>query len=104
MSDMPSPGMAATTARRVEDAIILLCVAALAFVFQPFSQLFSGIGMGLVVLAGLAFNLIPLCEPGRPARHLVRAAVVVLLIFLAVLAVALLSAHLYGLYLTAQRG
>ena len=70
-------GMSARTARTVENAIIGLCIAALVFVFQPFSKLLSGIGMGLVVLGGLAFNLVPLCEPGRPARSLVKAAVIV---------------------------
>lgn len=96
-------GMSRTTARRIEGAIIGLCVAALLFVFQPFSKLLSGVGMGLVVLGGLAFNLVPFCEPGRPARQLVRAALIVALVFVVVLALALLSAHLYGLYLRAQR-
>ena len=59
--------------------------------------------MGLVVLGGLAFNLVPLCEPGRPLRDLLRAAVTIAVIFGAVLLLALASAYLYGLYLIAQR-
>lgn len=99
----PTAGMSARTARTIEHAIIGLCIAALVLVFQPFSKLLSGIGMGLVVLGGLAFNLVPLCEPGRPARSLVRAALIVLAVFVVVFAVALLSAYLYGEWLRAQR-
>jgi hypothetical protein len=97
-------GMTTATAGRVEGAIILLCAASLLFIFQPFSKLFSGLGMGLVVLGGLAFNLVPLCEPGRPARDLVKAAGIVALVFAAVLALALTSAWLYGAWLQGQRG
>jgi hypothetical protein len=96
-------GMSLATARTVEYAIIALCIAALVFVFQPFSKLLSGIGMGLVVLGGFAFNLVPLCEPGRPGRSLLKAAAIVVVVFVVVLILALLSAHLYGLYLQAQR-
>jgi hypothetical protein len=97
-------GMSAATAGGVETAIILLCAASLLFIFQPFSKLLSGIGMGLVVLGGLAFNLVPLCEPGRPARDLGKAAGVIALVFAVVLALALGSAWLYGVWLQAQRG
>ena len=96
-------GMSAATAWRFEDAIIALCVAALVFVFQPFSKALSGVGMGLVVLGGLAFNLVPMCEPGRPVRDLGKAALTVAIVFAAVLGLAILSAHLYGVYLLAQR-
>jgi hypothetical protein len=97
-------GMSATTAGRIESAIILLCAASLLFIFQPFSKLLSGIGMGLVVVGGLAFNLVPLCQPGRPARDLWKAAGIVVIVFLVILALALGSAWLYGLYLKGQRG
>ena len=100
----PRGGMSMATAVRVEMAIILLCAASLLFIFQPFSKLLSGIGMGLVVLGGLAFNLVPLCEPGRPARDLWKAAGVIALVFAVILALALSSAWLYGVYLQAQRG
>jgi hypothetical protein len=96
-------GMSGRTARRIENAIIALCIGALVFVFQPFSKALSAFGMGLVVLGGLAFNLVPFCEPGRPARDLWRAALIVVVVFLAILALALASAHLYGVYLQAQR-
>lgn len=106
MSDTTAPartGMSARTASTVEHTIIGLCLITLVLIFQPFSKLLSGIGMGLVVFAGLAFNLVPLCEPGRPARQLWRAAMIVAVIFCCVLALALTSAYLYGVYLEAQR-
>jgi hypothetical protein len=96
-------GMSAATAARIELSIILLCVLSLLFIFQPFSRGLFSAGCILVVVGGLAFNLIPLCESGRPARDLLRAAVIVVVVFLIVLALALLSAYLYGLYLKAQR-
>ena len=95
--------MSARAAHRVENAIIACASPPSSSSSSPSAKLLSGIGMGLVVLGGLAFNLVPLCEPGRPARNLIRAAVVVVVVFVAVLAVALLSAHLYGEWLRAQR-
>jgi hypothetical protein len=97
-------GMSAATAKTVEACIIGLCIAALVMIFQPFSKGLSGFGMGLVVLGGLAFNLVPLCEPGRPARDLVRAALIVAVIFVIVASLAIGSALLYGEYLQVSRG
>jgi hypothetical protein len=97
-------GMSAATADRVANAIILLCAASLIMIFQPFSKLASGIGMGLVVLGGLAFNLVPMCEPGRPARDVWRTALIVVVVFVIVFLIAIGSAHLYGLYIQASRG
>ena len=73
-TETASEGMSATTARRIERGIIVLCLASLILIFQPFSKLLYGIGAGLVVLGGLSFNLVPLCQPGRPLKRLVRAA------------------------------
>lgn len=92
-------GMSLTTARSIEYAIIGLCIVAIVFVFQPFVHVLSSIGMALVVLGGLAFNLIPLCEPGRPLRDVLRAAFIVILIFVVVLILAIGAAYLYGIYL-----
>jgi hypothetical protein len=95
-------GMSVAEARRAEFAIIGLCILALVLIFQPFSLLLYGIGAGLVVLGGLAFNLVPLCRPGVPRASLIRAGVVVLALLLVVVALAIGSAWLYGLYLTAS--
>ena len=104
MSDGKATGMTATQARTAEALIIALCLFALFAIFQPFSLTLFSIGCGLVVLGGLAFNLVPFCTPGRPPRELWRAALVVVIVFVVVLLLALSSAWLYGFYLQAQRG
>jgi hypothetical protein len=96
------PGMSRATARLIEYSIITLCIAALAMIFQPFSLKLYGIGAGLVVLGGLAFNLVPLCVPGRPLSSVVRAAVTVLVILVIAICLAIGSAYLYGIYLQNQ--
>ena len=92
--------MSARLARRIELVIIAGSALALALVFQPFSLDLYSVGAGLVVLAGLAFNLVPLCTPGRPLRSLIKAALIILVIFVVVLAIALGSAMLYSVYLS----
>ena len=92
-------GMTRQQARRVEYAIIGLCIVALALIFQPVSFTLFGIGAGLVVLGGLAFNLVPHCRPGVPARALVKLALIILLILVSVIALAIGSVELYAIYL-----
>jgi hypothetical protein len=99
MSERQRIGMTAAQARTAEWAIIGLCIAALVLVFQPFSRPLYGLGAGLVVLGGLAFNLVPLCRPGVPTRSLARAGLIVLFLLLVVVGLAIASAWLYGLYL-----
>jgi hypothetical protein len=95
--------MSPAQARTAEGAIITLCVLALFAIFQPFSLGLFSVGCVLVVVGGLAFNLVPFCEPGRPARDLLRVALVIAVVFLVVLALALFAAYLYGVYLEARR-
>ncbi len=96
------PGLTARQARRVEFGIIGLCIAALVMIFQPFSLTLFGIGAALVVLGGLAFNLVPLCRPGVRASSLVKAGGIVLLILLVIAGIAISAAHLSGIYLQSQ--
>jgi len=95
--------MSPAAARRLEYAIIALGLGSLALIFQPFSLALYGIGCGLVILAGLANNLLPLCEPGRPLGSVIRVALIVLAMFVVVAGLAIGSAYLYGLYLAANR-
>lgn len=97
-------GMTAGQARTVEFAIIGLCLAALVMIFQPFSLRLYGIGAALAVVGGLAFNLVPLCRPGTPARALLRAAAIVLTILLIAALLGMGSAKLYGVWLEVSRG
>jgi hypothetical protein len=95
--------MSAATARTIESAIIALCVVSLVMIFQPFSLMLYGIGAGLVVLGGLAFNLIPHCRPGVPLRWLVTVALIVLALLVVVFVLAVGTSYLYAWYLEASR-
>ncbi len=89
-------------ALRLEFLIIGLGILALFMIFQPFSLVVFSIGCGLVVVAALANNLLPLAEPGTPIRSILFAASVVLVVFFTALLVSIAAAHLYGLvFLTA---
>lgn len=94
-------GMSRTTARTIEWSIIALCLASLVFVFQPVSPALHAAGMVLVVVGGLAFNLVPLCRPGRPALGLVRVTAVIALILAVAIGIAMGTASLYGDYVRA---
>jgi len=93
-----SGGMTPVTARKVEFTIIGLGVLALVMIFQPFNITLFAVGCVLVILAGLVNNLLPLAQPGVPARSVVKAAMVIAMIFCIVLLVAILAAYLYGLF------
>lgn len=95
----PRQGMSVFTARAIEYSIIGLCLLALVMIFQPFSLTLFGVGAGLVVLGGLAFNLVPLCVPGKPLGGVIRAGLIVLVVLLIVAMLAIGSAYLYGIYL-----
>ena len=98
-AETPTRGLTQTQAKLAERSIILLCAAALAMIFQPFSSTLYAIGLGLTVLGGLAFNLVPLCTPGQKPRRLLTAAATVIGILILVVLVALGSAELYAIHL-----
>ncbi|PHR95296.1 MAG: hypothetical protein COA78_30445 [Blastopirellula sp.] len=86
------------SALRLEFAIIGLGIVALFMIFQPFSLTVFSLGCGLVVVAALVNNLLPLAEVGTPVRKIFWAATVVFLIFFTALLVSIVAAHLYGLF------
>lgn len=96
MKRVQHEGMTAEQALRLEYAIIGLGVVALISIFQPFSLGLFAVGSGLVVLAALINNLLPLAVPGVPARSVVTVAMVVAFIFCIVLLLAITAAHFYG--------
>jgi hypothetical protein len=98
MSDGNQTGMSARAALRLELFIIGLGIFALVLIFQPFSLTVFAIGSGLVVLAGLVNNLLPLAQPGVQVRSVVIVALVVAMIFCVVLLVSISAAHLYGVF------
>jgi hypothetical protein len=102
MQDQSAAGMSVRQARAIEYSIVALSVLSLVLLFQPFSLALYSIGAGLVVLAGLAFNLVPLCTPGRRVTSLVKAGLIILIIFLVVAALSMGSVELYAMYLIAR--
>jgi hypothetical protein len=95
-------GMSVKQAKTVEYSIIAVSVLSLILLFQPLSLQLYSIGAGLVVFAGLAFNLVPLCRPGRTIGSLVKAALIIVVIFIVVTLLALGSALLYSAYLSVR--
>jgi hypothetical protein len=93
-----SGGMSAAAAQRLEWGLIGLGILALALIFQPFSLALFGIGCALVVFAGLANNLLPLCRPGTTLRSLVVAGVIVALAFFVIMLISITAAYLYGVF------
>jgi cytochrome c biogenesis factor len=91
-------GMSAATAQKLEYAIIGIGVLALLMIFQPFSIALFTVGSVLVVLAGLINNLLPLAQPGVPKRAVVKAAMIIAMIFCITLLVAIFAADLYGVF------
>lgn len=94
----PSSGMSAKAALRLEMFIIGLGLLALVMIFQPFSITVFAFGSGLVVLAGLVNNLLPLAQPGVRLRSVLVVALVVAMVFCIVLLVSISAAHLYGVF------
>ena len=97
----PRSGMSTATARTIEWSIIALCLASLIFVFQPVSPALHALGMVLVVVGALAFNLVPLCRPGRPLMGLVRITAIIAVILVVAIGIAMGTATLYGDYVRA---
>lgn len=89
-------GMTAAGALRLEVFIIGLGLLALVMIFQPFSLTTFAMGCGLVVLAALVNNLLPLAVPGVPVRTVITVAIVVAMIFCIAILVSIASAHFYG--------
>jgi hypothetical protein len=91
--------MTAIQARVVEYSIIGLCIIALLMIFQPFDRMFYTIGAGLVVLGGLAFNLIPFCRKGVPVAKLGKVALIVLAVLGVAVMLGIGTGYLYVWYL-----
>lgn len=96
MSNQAGSKLTKQSALRLEFSVIGLGILALLMIFQPISLTIFSLGCGLVVLAALANNLLPMAETGTPTRTIVFAAAVVALIFSTALLVAIAAAHLYG--------
>jgi hypothetical protein len=94
------PGMTVRQARSVEFGIVGASLLALVLIFQPFSLELFSLGAAAIVLVGLAFNLVPLAQPGKTWRSLGIATIVIVVAFAIVTLLALGMAELYGYYVT----
>lgn len=94
----PAKSLSPAGAIRLEGFIIGLGILALLLIFQPFSLTLFAVGSGLVVLAGLVNNLLPLAKPGVKIRSIVTVTLVVAMIFCCVLLISITAAHLYGVF------
>ena len=93
-------GISARTARTMEYTIVGASILALAMIFQPLSLELFTLGAAAIVIVGLAFNIVPLCQPGKSVRSLVIAGIVIVVIFVIVTVLALASAELYAYYIS----
>jgi hypothetical protein len=98
MSGTPEKTLSPQGALRLEAFIIGLGILALILIFQPVSLTLFAIGSGLVVLAGLVNNLLPLAKSGTKVKSIITVALVVAMIFCIVLLVSIAAAHLYGVF------
>ena len=96
--------MTASQAKLIEYSIIGLCIIALLMIFQPVTLVFYSIGAGLVVLGGLAFNLIPFCREGVPLAKLGKVALIVLAILGIAVILGIGTGYLYVWYLGLSKG
>jgi hypothetical protein len=98
MSGTPDKTLSPQGALRLEAFIIGLGILALILIFQPVSLTLFAVGSGLVVLAGLVNNLLPLAKSGTKVKSIVTVTLVVAMIFCIVLLVSIAAAHLYGVF------
>jgi hypothetical protein len=87
-------------ARALEFGIVGASLLALVLIFQPFSLDLFTLGAAAIVIVGLAFNLVPLAQPGKTWRSVLIAAIVIVVAFAIVTLLSLGMAKLYGYYIS----
>ncbi len=81
MSASGEPGtMSRGLARTITVAIIGLCLLALAMIFQPFVHALYSAGCVMVVIGGLAFNLIPFATTQNKLSRVLRVGGIVIVV------------------------
>jgi hypothetical protein len=94
------PGMSVRQARWLEYGLVGASLLALVLIFQPFSLDLFTLGAAAIVIVGLAFNLVPLAQPGKAWRSVVKATIIIIVAFAIVTLLSLGMAELYGYYVT----
>ncbi len=98
-SDSKRRGMSVRQARTLEYSIVVASILSLVLIFQPFSRELFTLGAAAVVIVGLAFNLVPICQPGRTFGSVLKIALIIIVIFAIVTVLSLASAELYAYYI-----
>tara|TARA_B100000676_G_C17689585_1_gene635619 strand:+ start:153 stop:461 length:309 start_codon:yes stop_codon:yes gene_type:complete len=96
-------GLTKKQAKNTERAIVIFSIIALICLFQPFTIYLYGLACAGVVIAGLMFNLVPLCVEGVKTGQLIKIAIIIFVILVIVAVVAVGAGHLYGWYLVSTR-
>ena len=91
--------MTATQAKWSERLIISFSVLSVLAIFQPFSIHIFSVGCVTVVISALAFNLVPHCREGVPARTLFKVSLIILVILGTAAALGVGTAFAYVEYL-----
>ena len=91
--------MTASQAKWTERIIVSFCVLSVLAIFQPFSIRIFSVGCVTVVVSALAFNLVPHCREGVPARALVKVTIIILVILGTAAAMGVGTAFAYVEYL-----
>lgn len=95
--------MTALQAKLLERSIILLCVASIVMIFQPFSMSLYSIGCVLVIVGALLFNLVPFCREGVTGKEIGKVIMIVLIVLAIAALLGIGTAFLYVEYLASLR-
>ena len=99
---MSTLSLSAKSARFWRGVVLTMSVGSLVMVFQPFSMMVFALGCGLAFVSALVFNLMPFLQTGGEVRQVGKAALIILIAFGVMFALAILATHGYILYLQAK--
>lgn len=94
--------LTAKSARTWRGFLLTMSIGSLIMVFQPFSLVVFAVGCALAFVSALAFNLMPFLNSGTQARDIGKVALIIVIAFGVMFALAILAAYGYVLYLQAK--
>lgn len=94
--------LTATSAKFWRGVILTLSIGSLFMVFQPFSMTVFAVGCVVAFFAALIFNLMPYLQAGGSWKAVRKAALIILIAFFVIFALANLATYGYVLYLQAS--
>ena len=94
--------LTAKSARFWRGVVLVMSIGSLLMVFQPFSMSIFAAGCVLAFIAALVFNLMPFLQAGGTWKQVRKAALIILIVFVVIFALAILATYGYVLYLQAK--